>query len=407
MVLIPEYERAIFWLLLFTASAFAQTSSVPLDLKSALDQAQTSNLELRAVRQQRAVAMAGIKIAAQFQNPSVSFAALRDTPHESLVWDQPFELGKRGKRIGVAREEQKATEIDIGVLERQIRHRTRDAFYQAVLARANVDQAKAAMDLSTRIRDIVQARYDAGDVAQLEAIQAEVELTRATTDYQVALESQKVADVELAVLLNRPLDSTIDLRGRVDDLPHVADLTVITEMALRLNSNVQTTMQQLSIEEKRLQLAKASRIPNLDLQAGVDFNSPPDFNVGPRGQVGVTLPLFNHGQGEIAQSNARLDLLRFSIQAQKTTAEAQVIAAYYDYDTKLRLASDYSKTIVPQTARVEEMAEESYRAGKSNLLTLIDAQRRLNETRKAYLSSLFSVQSAFSALEEVVGGALD
>jgi len=186
-----------------------------------------------------------------------------------------------------------------------------------------------------------------------------------------------------------------------------AIVTVITEMALRLNSNVQTTMQQLSIEEKRLQLAKASRIPNLDLQAGVDFNSPPDFNVGPRGQVGVTLPLFNHGQGEIAQSNARLDLLRFSIQAQKTTAEAQVIAAYYDYDTKLRLASDYSKTIVPQTARVEEMAEESYRAGKSNLLTLIDAQRRLNETRKAYLSSLFSVQSAFSALEEVVGGALD
>ena len=40
------------------------------------------------------------------------------------------------------------------------------------------------------------------------------------------------------------------------------------------------------------------------------------------------------------------------------------------------------------------MAEESYRAGKTNLLTLIDSQRRLNETRKTYLDSLFAVQSA-------------
>jgi outer membrane protein TolC len=57
--------------------------------------------------------------------------------------------------------------------------------------------------------------------------------------------------------------------------------------------------------------------------------------------------------------------------------------------------------------KLEEMAEDSYRSGKSNLLILIDAQRRLNDTRKAYLDSIFSVQSAFSALEEVVGAPLD
>jgi len=406
-MLVWDLKHTAGWMLLIALSSYGQTSSPPLDLQTALEMARNSNLELRAARQQRAVTLAGIRIAGQFQNPSVSFGALRDVPHESLVWDQPIELGKRGKRIGVAREEQKATDIDIAVVERQIRHRTRDAFYKAVLARADVEETKSALDLSTRIRDAVQTRYDAGDVAQLEVIQAEVELARATTDYQVTLQSQKVADVELAVLLNQPLESAFELRGRIDELPNVAGLPVITEMALRLNSNVQSTAQQYAIEEKRLQLAKASRIPNLDLQAGLDFNSPPDFNVGPRGQIGVSLPLFNHGQGEIAQSTARLELLRFSMQAQKTSTEAQVFAAYYDYQAKLRLASDYSKTIVPQTVRLEQMAEESYRAGKSNLLTLIDAQRRLNETRRAYLISLFSVQSAFSALEEVVGAPLD
>lgn len=405
-------ERAIvgvsWWLLLIVLPAYAETPGPPLDLKAALQAAQTDNLELRAARQQRAVALAGIKIAGQLPNPTVSFGAARDLPHESLLWDQPIELGgKRSGRIGVAREEQKATEIDISVVERQVRHRTRDAFYQALLARAATHEAKTALDLSTRIRDTVQTRFQAGDVAQLELIQAEVELARATADYEVTVRSQRVADVQLTVLLNRPLDKPLELSGSIEDLPHVEGLPAITEMALRSNADVQRSNQQVAIEERRLRLAKSSRIPNIDLQAGVDLNSPPDFNVGPRGQIAVTLPLFNHGQGEVAQSSARLDLLRLSMQAQKNNAEAQVFAAYFDYDAKSRQASEYRTTIVPQTVRLEEMAEESYSAGKSNLLTLIDAQRRLNETRRTYLGNLFSVQSAFSALEEAVGVPLD
>ena len=402
------FMGAMCWLLLNAPSACAETPGSPLDLKGALQTAQTDNLELRAARQQRAVALAGIKIAGQIPNPTVSFAAARDLPHESLLWDQPLELGgKRSGRIGVAREEQKAAEIDISILERQIRHRTRDAFFQAVLARAAVEQAKAALDLATRIRDVVDTRYQAGDVAQLEVIQAEVELARVNVEYEVAVQSQKTADVELAVLLNRPLDHPLDLSGRMGDLPHVDTLPVVAQTALQSNAEVQRTAQQVAIEERRLGLAKSSRIPNLDLQAGVDLNSPPDFNVGPRGQIAVTLPLFNHGQGEVAQSSARLDLLRLSLQAQKNNAQAHVFAAYFDYEAKSRQTSEYGGKIVPQTVRMEEMAEESYRAGKSNLLTLIDAQRRLNETRKTYLGSLFSVQSAFSALEEAVGVPLD
>jgi outer membrane protein TolC len=53
------------------------------------------------------------------------------------------------------------------------------------------------------------------------------------------------------------------------------------------------------------------------------------------------------------------------------------------------------------------MAEESYQAGKSNLLTLIDAQRKLNEVRRAYVDSLFAAQAAFAALEEAQGAPLD
>lgn len=391
---------------LASGAAFGQSPA--FDLKSALALADADNLELRAARQQKAVALAGITIAGQMPNPTVSFSASRDAPHESLLWDQPLELGgKRGKRIAVAREEQRATGIDIAAVARQVRHRTRDAFYHALLARAQAEQSQAALDLATRIRDAVQQRYEAGDVAQLETIQAGIEVARATAELEAAAQEQKIADSQLAVLLNRALDRPLDLRGRLEDLPQPGTLPALTATALASNTEVQRTSQELAIEERRLGLAKSARIPNVDLQAGVDLNSPGDYHVGPRGQIAVNLPLFNHGQGEVAQSNARLQLFRLALQAQKNNAEAEVFAAYYDYVAKSHLAAQYANTVVPQTSRLEEMAEESYRSGKSNLLTLIDAQRRLTETRKAYLDSLFSVHSTFAVLEEVVGDALD
>lgn len=184
-------------------------------------------------------------------------------------------------------------------------------------------------------------------------------------------------------------------------------MPALNAAALLANGDVQRASQEVEIEQRRLALARAQRIPNLELQAAADLNSPHEFDLGPRGQVGISLPLFYHGQGEVAQSTARLDFLQLSLQAQKTSASAQVVAAYYDYVARTHQAEQYGQKIVPQSVRLEEMAEDSYRSGKSNLLALIDAQRKLNETRMAYLDALSAAQNSFAALEEVVGTPLD
>ena len=405
MIALSRSIRSLVPLLVATA-ALAQ--STPLDMRAALAMADSSNLDLRASRQQRAIALAGLSIARQFPNPTLSFSAARDVPHESVVWDQPIEIGgKRGRRIEVARQEQKVTEIDIAVLARQIRHRTREAFYRVLLSREQTQQAKAALDISTRLKNIVQQRFEVGDVAELEVIQADVEMARAQAEYEVTAQSQKSAEVQLAALLGAPLDRPVILQGQLNALPLAPDLPRVNELALQSNADVQRTMQELATEQSRTRLAKAQRIPNLDLQGGVDLNAPPDFQVGPRGQIGVNLPIFYHGQGEVAASSSRVGFLQLSLQAQKTNAASQAAAAYFDYIAKQTLASQYSNKVVPQTVKLEEMSEDSYRSGKTNLLPLIDSQRRLNEVRRAYLDNLFAVQSSFANLEEVLGAPLD
>ena len=66
----------------------------------------------------------------------------------------------------------------------------------------------------------------------------------------------------------------------------------------------------------------------------------------------------------------------------------------------------YGGKLLPASRRLADMAEESYKAGKANILTVIDAQRNAQDVEKTYLDSLFSLQSAFAGLEETVGAPL-
>src|SRR5205085_1085597 len=149
-------------------------------------------------------------------------------------------------------------------------------------------------------------------------------------------------------------------------------LDAVTDTALRSNAEVARTAQELEVERRRLELVRAQRVPDVSVQLGTDFNSPGEFNSGGRGGFTIGLPLFYRQQGEIALSQSRLELLRLTLQAQQTNASAEVAAAWFDYDAKLRQARHFEQSIVPQTTRLEQMAEDSYRSGKSNLLTLID-----------------------------------
>jgi len=57
--------------------------------------------------------------------------------------------------------------------------------------------------------------------------------------------------------------------------------------------------------------------------------------------------------------------------------------------------------------QVASMAEESYRAGKTNILAALQAQQSVQEVERTYLESLFTLQNNYAGLEETVGGPIE
>jgi cobalt-zinc-cadmium efflux system outer membrane protein len=391
-----------------SAQAEQASQGYRLTLQSALDLAEKQNLDLAAARRRRAVALAGIQVARQRPNPSLSFEALRDSPHEALLFDQPVELGfKRARRIEVARQEGEVTEVEIATLARQVRRSTREAFYRTILARAESERLGRVVQLAQRLERIAQERFEAGAVAQLEVIQAGLEVSRAQADFQVAQQREKVSLSQLNALLNEPASTTWELAGDLADAHRAVSLLELIQRANQSNPELQHLAQERKVEQSRRELLKAERIPNLGLQFGTDLNSPPDFRAGPRGQLSLELPLFMRNQGQIAQSLANQQVLEAERLATERAVAARVEASYFDLEAQQTQVDLYKSKLLPVAQQVESLAEESYRAGKTSILSVLAAQQTVQEVERSYLDSLFTLQSLLAALEETVGGPIE
>jgi len=381
-----------------------------LSLQMALDLAGKQNLDLLAARQRQAVSQAGVQVARQRPNPTFNFTALRDTPHEGVFIDQPLELGgKRGRRIEVAHQEGALTDLEIAAMERQIRRQTREAYFQLAFSRAESQRLEHILELAKRLEQIAQDRFNAGDVAQLEVIQAGLEVARAQADYKVAQQEEKISLSQLNAVLDEPATTDWEPVEALQDLPPAVSLPELIQVSYNSNPDLQHVAQEQKVEESRRALLKAERIPTVDLEYGLDFNSPGQggFAVGPRGLIAVPLPIFARNQGEIAQSLATQHLLDSEEAATKRAVAARVETAYFDLDAQHTQAETYRATLVPVAQQLESLAEQSYRAGKADILMVLTAQRNVQDVEHSYLQSLLTVQSAFAGLEEIVGASID
>jgi len=409
--------RSAFWILAalclcatFPHAVSAQQDSAArrLTLAAALDLAQKQNLDLAAARAQRAVALGGIRAAGQLPNPTSTVSVVRDSPHESLFFDQPVEIGgRRHQRIELARAQGQLTEADIAAVEKKVRHIVRDAYHALAFARGTTGLQAESVARAKRLRDIAKARFEAGDIAQLEVTQTELEVSRAEVEYQVAQEEENVALSELNTLLNEPAATPWDLATPLDQAMPALALDDLMARAGGTNPELARLDQESKVEQRRKSLLQAERIPNLGLEAGVDFNSPHDFKRAARGQIAVELPLFSRNQGEIAQSTATLNALQLEAAAKRREVAGRVGAAYSEWHSRETQVGLYRATLLPASKQLADLAEQSYQAGKANILTVLDAQRDVQQVQREYLASLLARQTAFAQMEEIVGAPLE
>ena len=370
-----------------------------ITLDQALALAMANNRTITAACFRRAVDLAGIDVAKERPNPELRYEQSKETPHQSLTAAQPIELGgKRGRRVAVAEAVAHTGEAELAMAVADVRAQVRLAYYGLAAAQARESIALDLQALTGRARDAAQERFEAGQIARLEVLQADLLLAQAENEAAAQSGESDAARAELNVLIGRapsdPTQVSEDLSAAALPAPEIA-----AEAAIAGNAGLAVIDRQAAEAAARAELARAQQTPDPTVEAAATHDAPGEFDWGWRFAVGLTVPLWTRHKAAVRVEEATLAQLRAQREALVQKLAGAVGAALARARVQRQQYLRYRDEILPRSHEVETMAEESYRSGQTGLPALLQALQSAREARAKAVQAALDYQAALAELE--------
>jgi len=401
-------------LLLIALSATAgwpQDSAQALTLQRVVDTYIAENLELQAA-QYRLERTRADQIAARLRlNPGLTVTADNlkisgPTPPFNGVYEigasysETIELGgKRKLRQNVADLAVSAAEAQFADTMRRGIAAVKRLYFDALLARYNVDIAIENRQTFEQLVQFNVARFQQGAIAESEVIKVRLERIKFDTAIKQAELIQRQATIRLLERLGES-GFTKDIVGQMDFRQFNADPSSLKETALAERPDIQAAERELAAANERLVLEQARAKP--DVTPFVGYKRLAQDNTILFG-VSVPLKTRDKNQAGIARALADQKASQSQLQLIRNRAVAEVESAYAAFETARDQVQTFRNELLNEADESRSIALAAYQEGATQLLPLLDAQRTRSEVRQQYFRTLFDYQTSLIDLELAVG----
>jgi cobalt-zinc-cadmium efflux system outer membrane protein len=390
--------------LLVAAPAIAQTGATnSLSLQAAMERAFAANPTIAAARLSRAINVAGLAVASEYLNPAVTVEIDKDTPKQAFGFAMPLELGgKRAKRIAVSEAAIRTGDAELAATIAQVRNDVRRTYFDVAVAQERLVILQELRDLSRRVRDSAQARFESGESPRLEVLQADLAVASAENEATAAEAAVIAATSKLNAVLGLPLETRQQLTTALGvGGPVTTD--VVMDLARTGSSELAVFDRRIAEQRAKVALAQALRVPDLVPGAALTHDAQPDFTYGWRAGVAITLPIFtSHKAGVLVEENT---LAQLSAQRDATLLRitGDVTAAAAIAEAQRLAYMRYRDVILPQAQEVEQLAQDSYQFGQTGIAALLQALQAARDVRLRSVDAAAQFQAALADLERAVG----
>jgi cobalt-zinc-cadmium efflux system outer membrane protein len=389
-----------------------------LTLTQALTLAEQQNPTLRAQAQSIESSRANEITAGLRPNPTFQ----NDTTSATLGIYQQFEIGgKRRSRLDGARLATSISRTDFADTQRTLVFNVRQAFVNALLARANLALARESLSSFQRVIDLNRVRLEKGALSGADFLKIELQMLQFQTDFEDATLALKTAKALIRALLGGSnLAQEFEVEGDLRAAPFDASLSELQQRALANRPDLKSaeTGRQKAAADLRLASANGYPDPTIGtslLHAGNEIGGPSWFQpFYPKGEtsnamgVGIAfpIPLFNRNQGEIARTRSeqrRADLLA---QATRNQVLQDVETAFASCRSGLERVRLYEQTYLSRAKDLRDAAEFAFQRGATSLLDFLDAERTYRATQLAYRKELAAYMTNLAQIESAVSAAV-
>jgi len=309
---------------------------------------------------------------------------------------------KRELRLESARKATAVAQSQLADQERNLIFNLRNAFVQALQAKAVRELARENLVYFDHELSISQERYKAGDIARVDLDRLELQRVQYESDLQTAEVNLRTAKIQLLQLLNdrTPIEQ-FDVQGPFDFAERIPDPEELRRIAMEERPDLKAAVQSVDKAQTDYKLAVANGAT--DPTFGMDFARNPPIPVYVGVSVTVPLRIFDRNQGEKARTLVdvtRNERLRDASQAQ---VFSDVDSAYATMLNTVTLLRPYKTKYLGTAAKVRDTIAFSYQHGQASLVDYLDAQRDYRTVQVGYLNLVGSYLSAASQLNLAVG----
>ena len=330
-----------------------------------------------------------------------------------LALDVPIELGdQQGRRMDVARVG--VTQAGTGVEDtiRTLRGFAAGSWVDALASQLVLERLRQTLMSLERLVQMNEARVSAGAIGDVELVQSRVEQQMFRAQVHVAEGEVRAALVGLSAFMGA--DETPE-----PDFAPVGDLTIPPQSFL-LAQLVDQAMQnrpdlrriQLDIDRARAtrSLAEAQRWGAIDVMSGWLYSFPgTDTQFGQTDyqavslMLSVPLPFRLLWHGEIDESIAMESAADARYAQARRRLEVEIRQALARYEASVQALALFDESVISDAQHVLDATRYQYEHGGTALISVLIAQRTLNDVYAAYHAALAAHAHALVDVETSAG----
>ena len=289
----------------------------------------------------------------------------------------------------------------------------KNAYYAVLFAKEARDVYNQVYDNALRNYEETLKKHDAQKASEMDLIRAKTTVENAVPNVYNSESSVILALWQLKAVLGVDLDMDLDVAGSLSDSSQMLSDIVENENA-SLEGN--STMKQLAIQAEQLaqniKLQKYSTLPSLAASFNFSYMSMAndvalsEFPWIPYSTAGLSLsiPIFAGGKryNQIRQAKNQYDQVKLQVENTERQLKIAIRQSLATMETNMK--SYYAaQTAVASAQKGYDITEVSYKAGRSTLIELNDAQLALTQSKLAESQAIYNFLTAKAQLEQTLG----
>lgn len=319
---------------------------------------------------------------------------------------QPIVMGgKLGKNRKIFGEEVRLAEVEAEEQKMRVENGVRIAFYRVLAAQEMLETKRDLARIAQDTAETERRLLNTGQADESEVLQVEVEAFRMRMAARTQEKTLREEWRALAAIVGKPDMPLQTVAGSLDtDLPQLNEEEVV-EMIAKESPAVRIAAISTGRAQAVLARAKAEPVPDLQLRAGAVYNRESIEGTNKKigweelAEVGVTIPIWNRNQGNVAAARADIDRAQKEEKRVELTLRERAAAMLDQYATARVMTGEYREEMLPRATKAYALVVDKYGKMLASYPVVLAAQHTLFQLQLEYIASLENVWTAGIALQ--------